>query len=645
MVAQLKDRRNCGTVRQIEEIQRWTVHIAAIGLAVFHIYTGVFGLWISPEQKAVHVGLTLLLVFLLIPMRKTSSAKARAQWWDLLLISAILAGSIYTFLNWDRFLPVMIGPPNTIERVMAVAMIIAVLEAGRRTVGWVFPILTTLCVGYGFWGHYIPGYFGHAPFAAITTLKIIYFSADGIWGFLTGLSATYIALFILFGAILLTSGGGKTFIDLALVLTGKYRGGPAKVAVLSSGFFGMLSGSAMANVATTGTFTIPMMKKLGYSPEFAGGVESVASTGGLVMPPIMGASAFIMAEFLNIPYLSVAIAAAAPAILFYTATFMGVHFQAVKLNLRPVPPEERPPLKAILTYSRISCLVIPLGVLLYTLFEGYSLTLVGSAACLAALGAYIFSDLSWSNMKGRLRKVPPTLEAGGKALIHVVPVLVCANIVLGLLNGTGLSIKFSLLIMTMGETNVLLSLGMAGVLVMILGCGLPATAAYVIGIAVAGQLLISWGIMPIAAHLFLFYYSLIALITPPVCPAVFVASGIAQSRWLGTAWVAVRLAPLLYIMPFLFVFDSTFLMMGAPLAILLNVGTAVFGAIILASGTIGQFIVKCRVYEILALVVAGLLLLLPGWQFDLPGALLTAAIVVKQLSQRRKEVTAKMVTT
>jgi TRAP-type uncharacterized transport system fused permease subunit len=199
--------------------------------------------------------------------------------------------------------------------------------------------------------------------------------------------------------------------------------------------------------------------------------------------------------------------------------------------------------------------------------------------------------------------------------------------------------------MTVGKTNVLLSLGMAGVLVMILGCGLPATAAYVIGIAVAGQLLISWGIIPLAAHLFLFYYSLIALITPPVCPAVFVASGIAESDWLKTGWVAIRLAPLLYIMPFLFVFDNTFLMIGAPLAILLNVGTAIFGAIILVSGTMGQLIVRCKIYASLALVAAGFLLLLPGWQFDLSGAGIAAAIVAKQLSQRRKEVTAKTVTT
>jgi TRAP transporter 4TM/12TM fusion protein len=454
---------------------------------------------------------------------------------------------------------------------------------------------------------------------------------------LTGIAAVYISLFVIFGAILLTSGGGKTLIDLALLLTGRYRGGPAKVAVIASSVFGRLSGSSLANVATTGAFTIPLTKSLGYQPKFAGAVEAVASTGGSIMPPIMGTAAFIMAEFLGIPYLQIIIAAFVPAILFYTSVFMGVHFQAVKLDLKPVPAEQRPKRKDILTYPRISCLAIPVGVLMFFLARGYSLSMVGGTTCTAAILAYIFSDVSWNNMKERLRRMLPCLEAGGKALMFLTPVLVCANIVLGLLIGTGLIMKFSHLLVSFGQENLWLSLGIVALLVMILGTGLPATASYVIGVAVGASLLIGWGILPLAAHLFIFYFSRVAVITPPVCAAVFIASSIAQSEWLPTGITAVKLAPLLYLMPFIFVGDNTFLLMGPIPLILLNVSSAIFGVIILASGIIGQFIVKNKRYERLAMIAAGLFLLTPGWQLDLLGAILSAAVIARQILQRRKE--------
>ena len=468
-------------------------------------------------------------------------------------------------------------------------------------------------------------------------LRIAFFSAEGIWGSLTGIAAVYIALFVVFGAILLTSGGGKMLIDLALLLTGRYRGGPAKVAVIASSMFGTLSGSSLANVATTGAFTIPLMKSLGYEPKFAGAVEAVASTGGSIMPPIMGTAAFIMAEFLGIPYLQIIIAAFVPAILFYTSVFMGVHFQAVKLDLKPVPAEQRPHPKDILTYPRISGLAIPVGVLIFLLVRGYSLPMVGGGICTAAILAYIFSDLSWSNMKERLRRMLPCLEAGGKALMFLTPVLVCANIVLGLLVGTGLIMKFSYLLVSFGQENLWLSLGIVALLVMILGTGLPATASYVIGVAVGASLHIGWGILPLAAHLFVFYYARVAVITPPVCAAVFIASSIAKSEWLPTAFTAVKLAPLLYLMPFIFVGDNTFLLMGPIPLILLNVSTAIFGVIMLASGVIGQFIVRSKRYERLAMIAAGLFLLIPGWQLDLLGAILSAAVIARQILQRRKE--------
>lgn len=623
-------------MRQLKGFCNRLVTFLAIGLAVFHLWTGLFGTLPAQEQRAVHVGLALILVFASHLAQKVSADKGHIPWWDFLLIALVLMSAGNIFVNWMEYMPIMVRPVNHFELFLAITGIIAVLEAGRRSIGWIFPLLTALMIAYACWGQFIPGEFGHAPIRWEMILTQIYFSSGAMWGFLTGISATYVALFIIFGAILLHTGGGKTFIDLAILLTGKYRGGPAKVAVLGSGFFAMLSGSSMVNVATTGSLTIPMMKKLGYRSEFAAGVESAASTGGIVTPPIMGAAAFIMAEFLGIPYLKVCIAAAIPAFLFYVSMFMGVHFEAVKNNLSPIPREELPMKRDVFTMPRILSISLPVATLLYMLLAGYSLTLVATSACLMALMVYILSNPPLGAIRERLCNVPRILEAGGKTILTIVPVLVCANILIDLLIYTGLGLKISNSIIELGQSHILLSLFATAGLVMILGTGLTVTAAYILGVVVAVPLLIGWGILPIAAHLFILYYSILGTLTPPICPTVYVGAHIAQANWLKTAWVALRLAPLLYLVPFLVVFDSTFIFVGAPLAILLNVSTAVIGAIILVSGTMKQLLTKCRIYESVVLVTAGFLLLTPGWQTDLLGVGLVSAILVKQLWQMGK---------
>jgi len=488
------------------------------------------------------------------------------------------------------------------------------------------------------WGHYIPGRWGHGYVSPVLVLEYLYFSGEGIWGFITGISARYLALFLIFGSFLLTTGGGKTLVDLASFLAGRFRGGPAKVAVFASGFFAMLSGSAIANVATTGAFTIPMMKKLGYKPEFAGGVEAVASCAGQLTPPVMGATAFIMAELVGITYLRVMIAAIIPSFLFYLSTFMGVHFQAVKLNLKPIPREELPSLKNIIKYSKVLCLVLPIATLLYTLLNGYSLALVGSSACLVALVTYLFCEPFWHRIKDKLLSMPNHLESAGKAIVAVVPIIVCANIVVYLIGMTGLAPKFSFLITQLAGGYFLLSLIVTAILVMLLGCSMPMAPAYIITVTVAAPILISWQIAPIAAHYFIIYYAMLAGITPPVCGVIYVASHLAESNWLRTAWTAIKLAPLLYIIPFLLIYDNTFIMIGQPWVILVNVMSAAVGVVVLASGTMGQLVTKCKIYESLVLVAAGVLLLIPGWQTDLLGGFLAVSILAKQLRQWKKEV-------
>ena len=621
-------------VRQPEGLWKVLGAPLAIALVVLHLYTGLFGVLPSYQQIAVHVGLAVTLVFLLYPARKSSIGKASVPIWDLLLILLMLVSVVYILTNFLKFMVGMAVPPTTYELILAVVTALLILEAARRSIGIAFPILTLVALAYALWGHLVPGLLGHAPVSLAVVLEFLYMSPEGIWGFLTGLSARYVAVFIIFGALMVNTGGGRTFIDLTILITGRFRGGPAKVSVVASGFFAMLSGSSGANVATTGAFTFPTMKRLGYSAEFAGGVEAASSTAGVLTPPIMGAAAFIMAELLGIPYLKVAIAAAIPALLFYVAAFMGVHFEAVKKGLAPIPRQDMPPVRSVITWSKMLGLFLPILVLLYMMVNGYSLPLVGASASAAILVLYILR--SPHSIKERLWNLPRIFDASGRTLASIAPMLVAANILYFCLHFTGLDFKLATMASQLAEGNLVMALVMTGILVMILGCGLPSAAAYILGAIIAAPLLISWGIMPIAAHLFVLYYAVTSNITPPVCPAVFVAAHIAQSNWLRTAWVAMRIAPLIYFMPFVFIFDPSLILIGTPGQILLSVGTAIIGAIVLVSGTMGYFVTRCHIIERLLLAATGLLLVTPILQADIVGVFLLVAITSKQLWQRRR---------
>jgi len=610
------------------------IRFLAIILCIFHLYTGVFGLLPSPQQRAIHVSLTLMLVFLMVPAKKENQKHKLVNILNFLLIIICLISGIYICLYYKKFLPLMIPFPNIFESILAILTIIAVLEAGRRTIGLVFPVLTLFVLLYAFFGQFIPGEFGHPPFAIGTILKTIYFSADGIWGFLTGISSTYLALFIIFGSLLISCGGGKTFTDIALLLTGRFTGGPAKTAVLASGFFAMISGSGLANVVASGSFTIPLMKNMGYKPEFAAAVEATASSGGVLTPPIMGTAAFIMAEFLGISYFKVCLSAAIPSFLYYFSVFMGVHFQAIKLGLKPIPRENLPLKKEIFVFSKIINLFFPVILLIYLLFKGFSLNLVGVSACISTLLTYIFLSFSLDKIRRNLASILNILEKGGKALIGILPILVCSNIVLGLLNFTGLTIKFSSLIISMGTGKMIISLMMTAFLIMILGCGLPGIAAYVIGVTVAYPLLLKWGFTPMAVHLFILYYSVVALITPPVCGAIFVASTIAKSNWLKTAGIAMSLGPVIYILPFIFIFDNAYIMIGNPINIVFRIMIATTGVIALEGGLMRQFIIKCNIYESTLLIGSGLLLIFPGWKINLIGLIIFLFILIRQLLKK-----------
>lgn len=612
--------------RNLAGIWKWIAQGTAIVFTLFHLYTGGFGILPDMQQRAIHVLFGFTLTLLLFSPFKPAKPETRVSIWDVLLIFLTIACCVNTYLKFEWF-HLNIGESTTLDLFLGVAIVILALEAGRRVVGWVFPILTTVFLLYAFLGPYIPGIFRHPGFDLVYVIQTLNQTTLGVWGFVTGISATLLAIFIIFSTFLLFTGGGQSFIEIALRVAGKYRGGPALVAVVASGFFGTISGSAVANVVGTGSFTIPLMKRLGYAPEFAGGVEATASSGGQIMPPIMGAGAFIMAELLGIPYIKVAFSAAIPACLFYLAVFCAVRFEALRLNLPAVPAEEILPWRQIFTWKRLAPLFFPVIALVGLLARGYTPTTAGFWACIMALILFLFSDFSLANVKRRIKVILTGFEQAGKSLVEIVSLLVCANIMISLINLTGVGIKVSELIIGLAGSSIFLSLVFGAIVAIILGMGMPTTGAYLISASVIGTALIKLGLIPLSAHLFLFYFAVISAITPPVCVAVYAASGIAQADWLKIARVALKLGIVAYLVPFIFVYWPALLMIGKPIEIIWATVSASIGAIFLGAAMMGYLTTRLSIIKRILLIPGAVLLVIPGWETDVIGIGIIALVL------------------
>lgn len=601
----------------------------AIAFALYQFFTAGFGAPIDMQHRAIHVAFALVLTFLLIAPRKSVKAETKVPIWDILLVFLVIAATANTFFNWERFI-LQIGVSTSLDLFLGAAIVLLALETGRRTVGWVFPILTTAMLLYAFFGYLIPGTFHHSGFKLVHIIQFLNQTAYAVWGPITGISATVLAIFIIFGSFLLFSGGGQTFIDIALRLAGRFRGGPAMVAVVASSLFGTISGAAVANVMATGSFTIPLMKRLGYKSEFAGAVEATASTGGQIMPPIMGVGAFIMAELLGISYLKVAIAAVIPALLYYLAVLVSVRFEALRMGLPPVPAAEIPTMRQSLTWAKLAPLAIPIFFLLGLLARGFDITTAGFYASASTVIIFLFSDFSLLRMKHRVGVIIDGLERAGKMLIEIVSVVVCAAIVVGLINLTGVGLKLSEMIMGVGAEHLLLSLILAAMTALILGMGMPTVAAYLLSAVVAAPALIQLGLMPLIAHLFVFYFAILAQITPPVCVAAYAAASIAGASWLKIAFWAMRLAIVAYFIPYLFAYEPVLLMMGKPVAIVLAVLSGSIGVISLAAGITGYLTTRLTIPARMLLFSGGALLFHPGMATDLSGVALIAVALLIQ---------------
>jgi TRAP transporter 4TM/12TM fusion protein len=595
-----------------------TISAVALVMACYHLYVAFAGPPNALALRSIHVGFALTLAFLAMPPR-TGRPSEQPGLAEAVLIALGIAATAYPVLNLDYFLTRMyyVDDPTTVDLVLGYALIILVLEGTRRAAGLALSATAAVFIVYALTlGQQSP----------LILIDQLYLTTEGIFGIPAGVSATYVILFIIFGALVERTGTGKLFMDFALALTGHTAGGPAKVACLSSGLFGTVSGSAVANVMTTGTFTIPLMRRIGYRPAFAGAVEAVASTGGQIMPPIMGAAAFVMAEFLGVSYLHVATAAALPAVLYYLAVFMAVHFEAKRTGLEGLPRADLPRLGEVL--KERGHLFLPLVVIIWVLVDGYS----AQFAALCGIVSVIPTALLRKSTRAGITvgSVVEGLIAGARNTVAVALACACAGIVVGVVTLTGLGIEFTSVVLAAAQNTLLLALILTMLAALILGMGMPTTPAYIVQVALLVPAIVKLGVPLEAAHMFAFYFAILSAITPPVALAVYAANGLSGGRLWETGIAAVKLGATGYIVPFMFVFGPALLMIGDWYRILLATITAVIGVTALAASLHGYLFRPAHFWERLFLFGAALLLIKPGWITDLIGLAALAAVVLSQ---------------
>ncbi|MDI6763020.1 MAG: TRAP transporter permease [Thermodesulfobacteriota bacterium] len=609
------------------------VTLTAIGMSVFHLYTAQFGLFSAIVQRSIHLLFALLLIFLTIPMGGKGPEKATqsklSTLWDFFLFLLSLATVVYLVLQF-REIVMRGGATTTYDLIMGGILILLVLEATRRSLGWSLPIIALLGILYALLGDRIPGLWGHKGVDLESFVAYQFITTEGLFTVPLGVSASFIFIFILFAAFLVASGTGEFFIDFANSLTGNWRGGPAKVAIVSSGFFGTISGSSVANVVSTGSFTIPLMKKIGYEPKFAGAVEAVASTGGQFMPPVMGAAAFIMADMLGIPYIRVCLAAMIPSILYYFALFYMVHLEALKLGLKGIPKEQLPRLKKVILQR--GHLILPAFLLVYLLVIGYSPMKAGFWSIWAVMGISFFKKETRIGFK----KFLLALEKGAMISREVALACACAGIIIGVVTQTGLGLKFSTLVIEACKGELFLALIAVMFTSMIMGLGLTTSAAYILTVILGGPVLIKLGVDPLAAHMFVFYYACISTITPPEALTAYAGAGIAGSPPFATAFLAMRLAAIAYFIPFLFVYYPVLIWKGDLLHILSAFLTAIIGCLALGSAIQGHMISRLNWVLRLLLFIAAFTLIKPGMVSDILGGGILVAIFLLQRMKNRK---------
>jgi len=603
--------------------------ITALALTFFHLYTAgisMFGAWI---QRDIHLTLILIAVFLIFPMtRKGTMDKANVI--DYILVLLTLASGAYIVMNYQDIV-MRAGAATTMDLIFGGILILLILEATRRATGWVLVGIAGVFLLYNFIGPYIPGLLGHKGYSLGRVISQMYLTTEGIFGVPLGVSASYIFLFIFLTSMLEKLGMGQFLLQLAMALMGRFTGGPAKVAVIASGFMGSINGSAVANVVGTGTFTIPLMKNNGYRPHFAGAVESCASSGGQLMPPIMGAAAFIIAEFLGIPYIHVVVAAIIPAALYYLCVLFGVHFEAGRLGLKGLPKAELPSAGKVLKEGWF--FLIPLGILVFFLAV-LQYTPIRSGFY-AIVSMFVVSFVS-KDSRINIERFKEGAIAAARNTITVALACAAAGLVIGSINLTGAGLKISAAIIAASGGVLWLALLLTALVALLMGMGLPTTAAYIVTGTMAAPALINMGVLPLAAHLFVFYFAIISAITPPVALAAFAAAGIAKDDPMKIGFASCRLGFAAFIVPFLFAGEPALIAVGDGMHIAWAFITATIGVLALAGGNIGYVLTKALWWERVLLVAGALLSMHPQFYTDIFGLAMIAAALASNFIRSRK---------
>ena len=602
-------------MRKLAGYAGFVVGVVAVSMSVYHVYARLTTY--APDQQAllfITLAFSLVLSFLVWPFRKEATPD-RVPWADLALAAASLACVGYMFVNYDYIVSRFptAHPLSPMDMAVGIVAIVLVLEATRRTIGAALPIVAISFLIYGFMGPWLPSWLYHRGLSLELTVDQTWFTTEGIFGTPMAVAGTYVILFIIFGTFLEKSGAGQFFMNFANAIAGGARGGPGKVSVVSSSLFGTISGSAVANVMVDGWLTIPMMKRAGFKPEAAAAIEAVASTGGQIMPPVMGAAAFVMAEFLGASYTQVMIAAAIPALFYYGALFAAIHFNAVRSGLRGLPREELPILGHIIL--RQGHLFLPVIVLLGLLLYGYTPT-YGAIVATVALVA-----ISWLRPATGLRW-RACLEALRDGAAHTVPVaMACASagIVIGIVLQTGLALRFTAFLVDLTYGSLLLALFITMVAGIILGMGMPTTPAYIMQAALLVPAVIKLGVPPMAAHMFAFYFSCLSAVTPPVALAVYAAASIGGAGLWRSGLQAMKFAAAGFIVPYFFVYNPALLFSGPWTEILRAVVTGSIGVVALAASLEGYLLRTATWFERALLLAAALMLIDPGAVTDIVG--------------------------
>ncbi|MBY0120985.1 TRAP transporter permease [Bacillus sp. S/N-304-OC-R1] len=608
----------------------WVVFLGLLSFSLFQLYTGVFGILTAQLQRSIHLGFALALIFLLFPARKKDKGfKHKPAWYDYILALASVAVGAYWPLMIDE-LVLRVGMLTDLDFYIGLTAIILVLEATRRAVGLPITIIAGLFLMYAIYGPYMPGFLAHRGLDLKRLVQTMFYTTEGILGTPLGVSSTFIFLFLLFGSFLVKTGVGQYFNDLALSIAGKRIGGPAKVAIFSSALQGTISGSSVANVVTSGSFTIPMMKKLGYKKEFAGGVEAAASTGGQLMPPVMGAAAFLMVEFIGgISYWDIAKAAAIPALLYFTGIWIMTHFEAKRVGLRGLKDEEMPKRKEVL--SKIYLLLPILGVII--------LLMSGMSVIRAALWSIVITvGVSAIRKETRIsfKDAVDALVDGARTALGVASATAAAGIIVGVVTKTGLGLKLANGLLDLAGGALIPTLMLTMLAALVLGMGSPTTANYVITSTIAAPAIILLGVPDLPAHLFVFYFGIIADITPPVALAAFAAAGVSGGDPIKTGVSSAKLAIAAFIIPYMFVLSPELLMIDTTWYNLIwVVATALAGMTAIGAGVIGYWYRKLVWYERIIAISAGLLLIDPNGFTDIVGLGLFAIAIALQFIFKR----------